>query len=53
MSNSKDNLTQDEQILHHYVAVLEQNLEVYHACTARDEETYTTVLRALLVFFLL
>ena len=52
MSNYKDDLTQDEQILHHHVARLKQNLEAYHACTDRDEETWTKVFSALLVFFL-
>jgi hypothetical protein len=51
MSNSKDNLTQEELILHHHAAVLKQNLEAYHACMARDEETWRKLFRALLVFF--
>ena len=53
MSDFKDDLTQDEQILHHHAAVVRQNLEVYHACALRDEATWTKLFRALLVFFLL
>jgi hypothetical protein len=40
MQNTKDDLTLDEHILHHHAAVLKQNLEVYHACTPRDEEAW-------------
>ena len=53
MSDFKDNLTQEEQILHHHVAVLKHNLAAYHACTLMDEETWTKLFRALLVLFLL
>ena len=46
-----DSLNQEEQVLHHQAAVLKQNLEAYHTCTARDEEIWMKLFRALLVFF--
>ncbi|KAI9431802.1 hypothetical protein H4582DRAFT_2062404 [Lactarius indigo] len=38
MSTSNLSLTQDEQTLHHYAAMLEKELEAYHACIPRDEK---------------
>ncbi|KAI9429537.1 hypothetical protein H4582DRAFT_2065122 [Lactarius indigo] len=38
MSTSNLSLTQDKQTLHHYAAMLEKELEAYHACIPRDEK---------------
>ncbi|KAF8267159.1 hypothetical protein EI94DRAFT_1701191 [Lactarius quietus] len=40
MSVPNHNLTKEEETLHHYAAMLEKRLEVYHACESRDENTW-------------
>jgi hypothetical protein len=49
MSSSDLNLTPDEQIIHHHAAMLKKELEAYHACTPRDENTWRHTFRAILV----
>ena len=51
MSATKNDLTEDEQTLHHYAAVLEKTLVVYHACRSRDEKAWRNVFRKILVYF--
>jgi hypothetical protein len=42
-------LTQEEQILHHYAAIFSKRLETYRACESRNEETWIDEFRKLLV----
>ena len=50
MSTTEINLTEDEQTLHHYAAVLKKNLIAYHACISSDENTWKKVFRKILVY---
>ena len=49
MSTFWQNLTEDEQTLHHRAAMLKKKLEEYHVCEPRDEVTWRDEFKALMV----
>jgi hypothetical protein len=49
MSTLWQNLTEDEQTLHHRVAMLKRKLDEYHACEPRDEVTWRDEFKVLMV----
>jgi len=53
ISNSgAQNLTQDEQILHHYAAVIKEDLKAYHAYSSRSKQNWTALFKTRLVRFI-
>ena len=57
MSTSKlgrtPELTQEEQILHHYAGMVKKDLQAYHASPLRDESTWRRIFKDHLVLFIL
>ena len=50
-SGGAQDLTQDEQILHHYAAVVKKDLEAYHAYS-RSQEDWNVLFKNNLVCFI-
>jgi hypothetical protein len=50
-SGGAQDLTQDEQTLHHHAAVIKKDLEAYHACS-RGKEDWKVLFKSRLARFI-